>query len=231
MAISDFLINTDYPIDKIVFMQSGSFSAGVTFSFLLDINVSTPFAFLPIFQWSNNSNFEPVYTGADATYASGQSDPISFIPYGQFYNVVSYPGKLTFIGFNNSGGTKTVYWRVVGLMPSTQDGSSIQADFTSSLADSFALNSGYNYMKLIDRFALPNNLGADVSYNHNLGKIPTVMTWGKLGDGYTSEIASAQLLPPFNSETGLEVTASSITWLQPNSFEAIEIRLYDEVMA
>lgn len=159
------LVNTDYPLDKIVYIDSGSFS--VTSGSFPEINVPHGLAFRPmvIGSWSLTPDFAVSY---DASF-SAPSDPLQ--PY---MGIQSTPTNIRFIPNNNSGSTVTFYWRVYGYMP--PDVNAI-APFTATDADEFALSSDYNYTKIYLTNTLSWSSGTTHTISHNLGYRPQVEVW------------------------------------------------------
>lgn len=158
----DFLLNTDYELDKIILVKTGDFTGSVELPY--------SFNFIPLIfgVWSTDSNFtsvnslgvtdsgaEPGYTGVLGVRAIAFSNRI----------------KLTASG-ENSGTTK-IYYRLYAFEPAN---SSADIAGTSNLANKFILNTDYNYRKL---YAKGEFTQANQSYSHNLGYIPQIMAWAK----------------------------------------------------
>lgn len=220
----NFLVNSNYPLDKIVYMTSGSMLVPVTFSGDLTIAHGLGFMPLPLILWSNDVDFTTTYTSGDATYNSGAIDGSSFT-LGQSYNVSADSTNLVINQYNNSGSTKTVYYRVYCFPPSTLD-EDTEIEHTSSLGNNFILNTDYNYMKLAFTGALSSGTP---SFSHNFGYIPTAMIWGVVS-GFATPLVSSQIIVPFPAGNFMvDVTTTAIIWTGAGTtFDTIEYRIYAE---
>lgn len=165
-SASNFLVNSDYPLDKIVYMDSGSIVVGAS----SNVNVSIPhnlsFAPLPVFSWSLNSDFSTsrisgIFPYADTTYTEK-----TFI--------YTDPTNLNILAINNSTSSKTFYWRAYGFMPSNIN---VDTPATASLADRFTLNTTYNYSKLY-MSGVTAQTTTSITINHGLGYKPRqILLW------------------------------------------------------
>lgn len=163
----NFLVNTDYPMDKIIYMNSGSFTA--TTSGLGDIDAiehGLPYRPHIAGSWSLNSDFStskefyiPTYADLDGVYVECYTDDTYVRIYSQNY----------------SGSNKTIYWRIYGFMPS---GITETASSTSSLSSDFVFNTDYNYSKLWYSDLIPYSASPTV-VTHNFGYRPQIMAWWK----------------------------------------------------
>lgn len=179
MASPDnFLLNSDYPVDKIVYKISGSFSAtgGGGLGTLSQFNHNLGFRPLIIGTWSTDSNFSTSREGGFFSFEGTDPDTI----YTQFY---SNDTQISISTFNPTVPTVTIYYRIYGFMPSN-----INADaaFTASLADKFQLNTDYNYTKLY--LSGITTAAATTTITHNLGYRPQVMAWLKDASIYGTEM-------------------------------------------
>jgi hypothetical protein len=158
-----FLLNSDYPLDKIVYMTSGTFVSNAVGGGSVTIPHGLGFMPLPYIQWSLNSDFS---TCQEITERPGDLYPTVF-PY-----IVSYESNATNIiinFFNGALAQTTYYYRIICFMPTD-----INADVTNiaSLADDFILNTDYNYTKLF-----MSGINTSTTVTHNLGYVPQVMWW------------------------------------------------------
>lgn len=167
----DFLLNTDYELDKIIYFKEGNFIGNTEFQHELSF---TPLVFGV---WSTDSNFSSVNT-------LGVADPSTEAGYTPFLGVEcsadSSAIKLVASG-ENSGSTR-IYYRVYAFEPTDS-----QADTptTSNNANTFILNTDYNYCKLK---ATGEFTQSGQEYQHNLGYVPQVMAWVKTTPTYGSTI-------------------------------------------
>lgn len=163
----NFLVSTDYPLDKIIFKASGSVTvASGGFS---DVYTNHNLPVLPLLKgvWSFTSDFAITYFMGSPLYADTDDVDVS---------VQSNATQYRILANNNSASSKTIYWRIYGVMDTTNTST---IDFTANEADSFALNTDFNYTKLY--------LSGDVNIasstqviNHNLGYRPQVDVWFEL---------------------------------------------------
>ena len=164
MAINprDFLLNTDYEMDKIIYFKDGDFIGSTELQHNLGF---TPLAFGV---WSTDSNFNSVNTlgVTDSSPEAGYTPVL-----GVKCSATNSKITLTSSG-ENSGSTK-IYYRVYAFEPA---GSSASIPSTSSKANTFILNTDYNYCKLK---ASGEFTSSGQEYTHNLGYIPQVMAWVK----------------------------------------------------
>lgn len=190
----NFLLNTDFPIDKIIYKDSGSFSAtsdiivggglgtihnvahGLGFMPLIVGNFSTSPDFL-----TTNEIFMPIYPEANGIYGITNSSTTEYS-----VQVMNY-----------SPNTVTVYYRVYGFMPSNVAETAVP---TSALADNFVLNTDYNYSKLYYNDVLPDVTTTTIT--HNLGYRPQVMAW--MGDSTQSSYIM------YDSSTYITVTDTTV---------------------
>ena len=158
----DFLLNTDYEMDKIIYFKDGNFTGSTELQHGLSF---TPLVFGI---WSTDSNFSSVNTlgvvdsGSEAGYT-----PVLGVSCSATSNKIT----LTSSG-ENSGSTK-IYYRVYAFEPS---GSLATIPSTSDEANTFIMNTDYNYCKLK---ATGEFTSSGQEYAHNLGYIPQVMAWVK----------------------------------------------------
>lgn len=153
------LLNTDYPIDKIVGYSAGSQSVpafGVP-----TITVPHGMAYAPLYyiKWSNTADFA----------VSNDEIGVSFNRSLLFSNADST--NIYLFPFNNTGGSLTFYYRIIYFMPTDVD---VIQDETQSDFDDFILNTDYNYTKILDQ-GLLNSSSATIA--HNLGYYPQVEAW------------------------------------------------------
>lgn len=161
---NDFLLNTDYEMDKIILVKTGSFVERTTIPHSLNF---TPLIFGV---WSTDKNFSsaniigPIITstGTPGTY----TPPLGVVGRAFQNEILLYS-----TGENRS--TAPIYYRMFAFEPPSENQNTPQ---TSKLAHSFMLNTDYNYRKLkkVGEFTRPGQ-----SYKHDLGYLPQVMAWVK----------------------------------------------------
>ena len=176
----NMLIDSDYPLDKIIYMTSGSFVlpgySGL--GTITQVPHFLPFRPLVIGTWSTDANFTtskecfaPIFTDVDGTYVEASADDT----------------YVTLNGINYVVGAadKTIYFRVYGFMPSDVN---LNAPFTASAADKFALSTDYNYTKLYYNDIIPAT--ASTAITHNFGYRPQVIAWVKNYNIYGTQMVN-----------------------------------------
>lgn len=156
----DFLLNTDYEMDKIILVKTGSFVDSK------DIQHGLNLAPLPFGIWSTDQNFNIVNTigVTDSSAEPGYSPELGV-------TCTSYNDKITIQASGDGSATTTIYYRLFAFESpnSTQDIAG-----TSDLATEFVLNTDYNYRKLK---ASGTFTQSGETFTHNLGYIPQIMAW------------------------------------------------------
>lgn len=153
----DFLLNTDYEMDKIVFFSEGELSNWGSASIQHDLGfaplVFGVFSFSSDFSDSRPLPYEEV-TATDSTSCD-------------LYSASDF----VYVTFQNQSGTHPkIYYRIYGFEPS--DSTAVVAP-TSEHAEKFVLNTDYNYCKLFKK----GTLTSDGTVTHNLGYVPQVLAW------------------------------------------------------
>lgn len=161
-----FLLSTEYPVEQIVYLKSGSFisrSGQIAVSYRFNHGLG----FMPLISgsWSLDANFSVSYD----FYINPYKEPgnIEIV-------IITTDKEIIFYDSNNTGSDKTVYYRIYGFVPSNVD---LQHSATASLTDNrFTFNTDYNYCKLAmaGQVSVSNN---QVTVAHNLGFLPQVDVW------------------------------------------------------
>lgn len=164
----NFLLNTDYPIDKIVYLTSGSMTLDG-----LPHTIAHGLPFIPLVggYWSFSSSFDTTYDFYSGDFPSGNP---SFL----FAHEVQISSDATNITLNTTdiiGDSPTFYYRIYALAPSTMT-SSLNPVLTAS-ADAFILNTDYNYMKLYINETYTMGTAATYTVTHSLGYKPRIAGW------------------------------------------------------
>lgn len=170
MNPNDLLLSTDYPLDKAILLSSFSIDflvVGTTYAF----NHNLPFIPLAKAVWSTEPDFSVVYdqgSGPMSTYASWP-----FLP--QLVGVTADATTIT-LDFSNPDTVTKVYVRLYCFMPSNINAT---VNRTASAADSFTLNTDYNYTKLFKAGITAYSSVASSSeiIYHGLGYTPQVEIW------------------------------------------------------
>lgn len=220
----DFLLNTDYPIDNIVYLASGSVSVPNGTSDAISVGAhGLSFTPMPMLVWSNTADFSTSNSFIDTQMADNWFTTGA----GQTYLVYATSTDVFIQRDNTSGSDKTLYYRVFCFAPSNVSDSATVPS-TANSADPFVLNTDYNYLKLA---AAGQLTVASPTYNHGLGYAPRVMKWGVLTGVYTTPII--QMFSVDNDPTGsggassgVYTSTSELGWMNPSTFDYIEYRLY-----
>lgn len=205
----NFLLNTDYEMDKIVLFKEGNFTQS------LEIPHGLSYIPLPFGVWSTDSNFSSTNTisGLDSSGEHGYVPQLS----------VSLVANSTKLVLESAGNTNNapIYYRIYALEP---NGSHADAPATSSNANKFVLNTDYNYTKL---FTAGEFTASGQVYNHNLGYVPQVLAWLRYPNNGDPQIEFLSFASEF---TGImtKVTTSQLIagnfWL--NLIDRIYWRIY-----
>lgn len=219
-----FLANSDYPFDKVIYANSGSkLVAGNTMDDLVTIPHGLPFTPLIGGNWSLVSDFSVSYDFFAGVFPSTS---LGFI-FDQTVDCYADATNIYIESDNLNVSSKTISYRIIAFEPST---STAEIAGITSLSDTFIQNSGYNNLKLLtaSTVSLPATTGtaATVPVPHNLGYRPQVLAWAT-GNSWlyplsAPRIAYAALLPY------VEVTTSSIIFTVPefNAANTAHYRIY-----
>lgn len=206
----DFLLNTDYEMDKIVLFKEGSFTS------TKDITHELPFIPLAFGVWSTSSNFSSVntigkiedFTGPPSTYTP---------PMGVFCQVDTTKIHLESRGNSNN---QTIYYRLYAFEPSD---STANVPETSSNSDTFIFNTDYNYSKLMHAGDFTSD---NQEYTHNLGYIPQVMAWYKATLGTATWVSPIVTGDADGARLIVTTTKIKITGLSSTVINKIYWRIY-----
>lgn len=158
----DFLLNTDYELDKIILVKTGSF--------VKQTDIAHGLSFTPLIFgiWSTDSNFN----SANIIGPQLDTEPIPGL-YTPPLSVGCYAlsDKIALNSNGDGADNTTIYYRVYAF---ANPDANANTPKTSHLAKSFMINTDYNYRKLK---ASGTFTAAGQSYEHNLGYRPQVMAW------------------------------------------------------
>lgn len=166
----NFLINSDYPMDKVVYIETVSFSAKTDGTYQ---TIAHGLDFVPLVSgsWSTSSDFSVNYDYGTGTIPSSN---LSF-PFNLQLYILADATNIYIVPSNVSGSAQTVYCRIFAFEPSD---SNADVPHTASEGSSFIFNSDNNYTKLYLDDALTN---VTSSYTntvvHSLGIVPQVNAW------------------------------------------------------
>lgn len=175
---NDFLLNTDYEMDKIVLVKEGKIELPSPTDPLGPAYIETfphNLQFRPlVFGFcSYNKDFSvssptPYYEGTEYT-GTPQSPIIS--------NKVSLniyvEGSDIVISYRNANNPpKPIYYRIYAFEPTTENA---KVPPTKKFAQLFTLNTDRNYRKIYKQGVVP--IGTAKTIEHNFGYVPQVMAW------------------------------------------------------
>ena len=170
----DFLLNTDFEMDKIIYFKEEKLTSHYQYA---TIPHSLGFAPLIIGVWSETADFavphpfsqEPIIDPVNNKYAikmvriTAAETSIEFECYS---GSVSNPTDFTF------------YVRLYGFEPSNVNKNVPKTSFN---ANTFVLNTDYNYLKLYEKGVKDIDISGQyptaVTITHNLGYIPQALFW------------------------------------------------------
>lgn len=206
----DFLLNTDYEMDKIIYFTEGSLSAGQSVTL------------------SHDLGFIPLIFGVCA-FSSDFSDPHS-IPYEEITqnNTITFTAyakndriELSYVDQN--GDHPTIYYRIYGFEP---DGSNATVAPTNNVAKKFVLNTDYNYCKLFQKGSVNGNTATSIT--HDLGYIPQTLVWGEATDYQNNKIIFPITRSDFSNIDGTQTIDGIVVTTTQIRFEAT-LYQYDKI--
>lgn len=168
----NFLLTTDFPLDKIIYLAEGSFALGAFPSLAVTTNVPHGLPFIPLMNmiWSTDPNFSVSYT-------AGSGPPTTDIlvsNLGATSSIYSDITNVVITAQNFLLTPITFYYRLYAFEPSD---SSADLSPTANSADNFVLNTDYNYTKLYIDSKLTLSLSTTITTA--LGYIPQVEAWAE----------------------------------------------------
>lgn len=176
----DFLLNTDYEMDKVIYYKDGEItpnSYGIA-----TIAHKLPFAPLLTGVWSKTSDFtEPhAFFKVSPSYSSTAGAYKYMIDAVELQNDSTNITLHLLSGLSNNPTVYNYYVRIFGFEPS--DGRN-NTPATSQYAKNFILNTDYNYLKLHSKGVLPVTYSGGypqpVTITHDLGYIPQALFWAE----------------------------------------------------
>lgn len=158
---TDFLLNTDYEMDKIVYFKSGSCLPG-----------GTPTSYQEQYIDEFDLGFVPLIS---TVFSFSEDFSDTRMDYMLTYNdscVISVDARMDGIAlrYANTDLNQRLYYRIYGFEPSN---STASVGKTQKDAKQFMLNTDYNYCKLYQKGIVTE----DTTITHNLGYTPFVLAW------------------------------------------------------
>lgn len=164
---NDFLLNTDYEMDKIILVKTGDYIGSK--------NIDHGLKFSPLIfgVWSTDPDF--VSGNTLGPYVSAEPIPGFYTP-PLGVSIVALNDHIEIISHGENADTTKIYYRIYALAP---DGTNVTTPATSKHANQFVLNTDYNYRKLKAKGTFTQE---NESFAHNLGYKPQVMAWIKYAE-------------------------------------------------
>lgn len=160
MALSDLLIDSDHPVDKVVGYNTGSVTIPAFDFNDVPVRHGLNFIPLPFMKWSFTSTFDSSYqeTGNNSAY-------------GVFISCTTNNTNTIIRTSNNTASPITIYYRVLYFAP--YDIVAVAPE-TQNTLDAFNINTEWNYPKIFLENYIANTGG---SVFHGLGYVPQVESW------------------------------------------------------
>lgn len=219
----DFLLTSDYPLDKVVARFTGSLAlSGYFDSELVNIPHSLSFTPLPVVQWSLTSDFSTTYEAGSGPLP----DDVTRFYFGIQLDTRANSTNVIIEAANFLTAGQTIYYRVFCFMPSDVNS---DVTFTADTGDEFALNTDYNYTKLFASGKL--TLASNATYTHNLGYVPQVFGWLENGGTIYTPFTNMNVSKPTSTYTpavlaGIKVTSTTIEFIGLSSYTYGHFRVY-----
>ena len=157
---TDFLLNTDYEMDKIVYYKSGEVmpNNGGLYRYIDTFNLG----FIPLI-------FATLSFTEDFSDTK-MNEMIS--PDNITISLQAFSDGITLDYYNTSNPNQKLYYRIYAFEPSN---STASVGKTQKDAKQFILNTDYNYCKLYKKGVVTTN----TTITHNLGYVPFVLAWNE----------------------------------------------------
>lgn len=204
----NFILNSDFPMDQIVGFLSGSMTVANGALDTVDVPHGLTFSPLPLPSWSYQADFSESFLPRVDYNGTGVRPSVT---------MQANDSVLRVTVDNQTGSSKTIYWRCFFLLPSGVD-PAVAATAIQSLPLTF--NSDYNYTKLLkDGYET-----ASTSVPHDLGYRPQVQCWSEYPSGFIQMYdLSDAIASPLDS---VEVTTSALIITKSATFAGVHYRIY-----
>lgn len=218
MSVADakkMRVSSDYPMDKVVFLKTGSYSFTNGNGLIIPIPHGLKFTPLVNGSWSMTSNFSIQYEFSSGEFPSGNNGYL----YKRVMNIFADATNIYITG-DNIGSTVTAYYRIYGFEPSHVTSSYAPL---SAQADDFSISSDYNNPKLLlnNYIDLPAGTATDQYINvlHNIGTIPQAMGWVHYntwnGSAMVDAVHPVGTTISYSESITLVVNEVEIVWVVP----------------
>lgn len=203
----DFLFNSDYAQDQIVFFKELEFKNK---SSIYYEDIAHELDFIPLIfgVWDNNPDFD-------------NPKPINSLGKDLYSNDGELAHSNQVLVYSNA-----IEYRVF-LQPKIQNGSGVSTDFyirlyafeppdshatvkpTARYASKFIFNTKYNYLKLKEQGTIEADTGT-VNVAHALGYVPQVLAWAEVGNSGNIGYVDSYIPPYLTQENPVRVTSSQV---------------------
>lgn len=204
---NDMVLDSDYPMDKIIGYSTGSnVVPALNFN---DLTLTHNFPFAPLYylRWSLSPTFATSFeeTGRIST---------DFLIAGEM-SVNTAKIYMT----NNTSTSATIYYRLILFAPYDINATS---DQTQLFLDDYNINTDYNYPKIYLEGYI-NDPGGTI--NHNLGYIPQVDAWFFATNGKVTRFMGSRM-PTTSADYKLLVTTNTLVYIRDPSLPSFTPKLY-----
>lgn len=207
-----FVLNSDYPTDKIACYFSQQYTVPSMDARDFTIPNTLPFRPLIFGYWATNPDFNNPHSINDINYVTADKITVE---------VWSRDDSIWVDIFNETGAEVTVYLRLFGFEPSN---SAAEVPSTVLDANKFIMNTEYNYLKLYSAGVVDISQG-NARIDHNLGYKPQILAWRETPRS-TAETETGLIAEALDGD-GVFVSDSSVffdNYPTPNS--KIHYRIY-----
>lgn len=166
----NFLLNSEYPMDKVVFMKSGDLMVSGDFPDHVPIRHNLPFTPEIIWSYSTSPGFESSSSSGLLVYGSTSQIGLTVSSDSQFIHIEP---------FKIAAADRRLYWRAFGFMPPDAHEDS-EVPETATESNRFYRDSGLNYLKLLKGGVVGSGGGV---VNYDLKYRPRVLVWEHLSGG------------------------------------------------
>lgn len=208
----NFLLNTDYPIDKIVYLSEGEWTptgfdaetGQANAGFMLETGILAPH--MVGGEWTDD-DWETSYPIGSARYTGEwyQRTPTAPI-YEKYTNVLGfgYADNEAYISISTAY-SKTIKYRAYIFIPESYWDAIVQK--TASLSSPLVLDTRNNYPKLVADGIVQLTANTPVTFYHNLGFKPLIRVWQSFA---TTSLPDATFTA--NSSSVAKLTETELTF-------------------
>ncbi|TXG78595.1 hypothetical protein E6Q11_00765 [Candidatus Dojkabacteria bacterium] len=205
----NFLLSTDYPIDKVVYQTTRTVTVGAYGFSSTNFAHGLPFKPLLVAQYSPNASYIPLYAVGSFPVSAGIV----------LYNTaIEADATNIYLAIsNNTASSVTFRFNIYAFQPSGTP--EAITSHTSVAGDTFSISTDYNYTKLIMSGVTGWVSGASASVTHGQGIVPQVMVWREnQSDGRVSPVEVGSYDGSFGLDYLIRVTTSTVSFANIDPF-------------